>query len=82
MSIGVSTCTLIDDNEYKIGDNLQFLNKDYLAPTCVYLGRLKGSRTHLTFHFDKREIGKSTVRTIRIGPDRTDDEIRTPDVPV
>ena len=60
MSIGVSKGDLIDGNDYRIGDNIQFLNKSYLPPPCVYLGRLKGSRTHLTYHFDKQTIGKSS----------------------
>ena len=59
MSIGVSKGDLIDGNDYKIGDNIQFLNKSYLGPSCVYLGRLVGSRTYLTYHFDKQTIGKS-----------------------
>ena len=58
MVIGFTTCDLIDGHEFTIGDNVQFLNNSYLKPKCVYLGRLKGSRTHITFHFDLRKIGK------------------------
>ena len=59
MSVGVSKGDLIDGNDYKIGDNIKFLNKTYLGPSCVYLGRLEGARTYLTYHFDKQTIGKS-----------------------
>lgn len=56
MSVGVTASDLIDGQDYIIGDNIQLLNKSYLAPPCVFLGRLKASRIYLTYHFDKQLI--------------------------